>query len=396
MAVGARAIVRRGSPDGLARRALRLGAILLAAWCCLRWILAIPLPFIAGQGGLDYRIFRASALALLGGGDPYTLPPEFFPNLNHPAVTLLALPFALLPERWGFAAWVVASVFCYLLALGLAVITVGVPRAVWCRPLPLVLVLTYAGFASAIFMGQISPFLAPLLVVTWALARRGRFVAAATLLGALIALKLALLPLSALIVVRLVWREIAALGLGASVVSLAALPFVGIRGYRHWLALLSDVDYTALNTTNMSAVGLLYRIAPEAPRALATLGIVAACAIGLALARRAAPAGWHRVDWRVATLLPLALLSSPIAWDHYGPFLIPVAAITVVAWGRTPRRMRILLGCAAVCLLGALDLELLLGAVGLPAPHSGTILCAGLLLLLAAFLGSHLAAPDAA
>ena len=35
---------------------------------------------------------------MLNGGDPYALPAGLIPNLNHPAITLLASPFALLWE----------------------------------------------------------------------------------------------------------------------------------------------------------------------------------------------------------------------------------------------------------------------------------------------------------
>lgn len=259
-------------------------------------------------------------------------------------------------------------------------------RALWAHPLTIALALTYAGFAAALFEGQISPFLAPLLVAGWGAARRDRFVAAAALLGVLIALKVSLLPLAALILARRSWREILAFGAGGVGISLAMLPFVGVAGYRHWFALLGAVDYASLNTTNMSLTGWLYRLAPQTPQAFADVGIVAACVVGLLVAHAAPPRGWHPADWRVSVLLLLGLLSSPIAWDHYGPFLIPVAASILATWPRLLPPTRLVLVASAICLLAAPDLRLIGFLFVGAAPFLGMILCCGLVLALLALL----------
>lgn len=359
----------------------------LCLWLCIRWWLTVGARLLTdSQRGEDFAVFRASALALLHGGDPYTLPPALYPNRNHPLVILWSVPYALLPADLGYAAWLLTALVAYLLALALAVRVAKVPRALWSQPLTIALAMTYAGFAAALFEGQISPFLAPLLVAGWGAARRDRFVAAAALLGILIALKVSLLPLAALILARRSWREILALGAGGLGISLAMLPFVGVTGYRHWLALLGAVDYASLNTTNMSLTGWLYRFAPQTPQAFANVGIVAACVAGLIVARTVPPRGWHPADWRVSVLLLLGLLSSPIAWDHYGPFLIPVAASILAAWPCLSRSVRFVLVASAVCLLCALDLRLVGLLVVGAAPFLGLILCCGLLLALLALL----------
>jgi hypothetical protein len=370
----------------LPRALADLAGVAFCAWLALRWGLAVARPLLDGQGGHDFAIFRASALALLGGGDPYNLPPALDPSLNHPAVTLWAVPFALPPPPLGYALWIAAACVAYLLALVGAVRIAGLPRAIWCHPVAIVLAIGYAGFGAALVQGQISPFLLVPLVLAWGAYRRGQVLSAAALCGALIALKLTFLPLAALFLVRRAPREIGALAAGGFAVSLAALPFVGVEGYRHWLALLGAVDFAALNTTNMSLTGLLYRVTPDAPRVLANLGIAAACLAGLVVARAGAPRGWHPADWRVGALLLLSLLASPIAWDHYGPFLLPVAAGLLAARSRLARPARFAALAGALCLLDASGLRLLARLAGAAPPALGTILCAGLLLALAAHL----------
>ena len=94
-------------------------------------------------------------------------------------------------------------------------------------------------------------------------------------------------------------------------------------------------------------------------------------------------------------MLLLGLLSSPISWDHYGPFLIPVAASILATWPRLRPPTRFVLVASAVCLLGASDLRLVGFLVAGTAPFSGMILCWGLLLaLLALLMRGH--APGAA
>ncbi len=375
------------NPPFSARLIRRVGYGALCLWLCFRWCLTFGGRLLSDPlRGEDFAVFRASALALLHGTDPYSLPPGIFPNRNHPLVTLWSVPYALLSADLGYAAWLITALAAYLLALALAVRVVGLPRGLWAHPLTITIALTYAGLAAALFEGQISPFLAPLLVVAWGAARRDRFMLAAVLLGALIALKVTLLPLAALILARRSWREIGALGGGAAAVSLICLPFVGVSGYLHWFALLGAVDYASLNTTNMSLTGWLYHFVPDAPRFFANLGIAAACVAGLLVARAAPPRGWHPADWHIGVLVLLGLLSSPISWDHYGPFLIPVAAASLATWPRLLPVNRLALAAGALCVLCALDIRLLGFLFWDAAPLLGTILCGGLVLVLLALL----------
>jgi hypothetical protein len=244
-------------------------------------------------------------------------------------------------------------------------------------------------------MDQISPFLEPLVVLAWGLLRRDRTIVAAMLLGMIIALKLALLPLGALVLVRRRWQEpLAALG-GAVGISAAALPFVGFSGYHDWLTLLRSVDYVHLNVTNMSLVGLVFRlIHPAPPPYVATIitGVTFAVAVLVVLPR--VPSPWHSADWRFSILLLIGLLGSPIAWDHYGPLLIPVFATVLATWPRLAVYTRIPLAGGVALLLLATDFLAAEKAISSKPLTVGTILCGGLVLTVIGLLTALL--PHAA
>ena len=368
-----------------------VGTPVLALWLLYRaWMIAIAGIIAPGSQGNDFAIFRQSARLLLHGDNPYALPSSLNPNLNHPFVALWTVPFALPPAHIGFLLWDGLSLVAWLAALLLTVRVAGLPRHLWLRPLPIVFVLTYTGFMSAVQLGQISPFLTLLLVSGWALARRGRNTLACAIFGALIALKLALLPLAAIALAgdtrRSWWRGPAALLSGALGVSLAVLPFVGVVGYHRWLSGLAAVDYGSLFITNMSIVGWWFHLHPTSPALLAQVSTVLGCLAALLVVRSRAPRAWQPTDWRMGTLLVIALLTSPIAWDHYLPFLAPLGGGSVVAWPHLSQAARWCSIGGLVAVLGYLEIRSVIWTmVGWP-PRMGSILCIGLLFLLVALM----------
>jgi len=147
---------------------------------------------------VDFDTFRASAVALLDGGDIYHTPAKLR-NLNPPLLTVLLAPSALLDALTAYRVFVGLTLLMVVGAV-LAVarelrVTRGVTVAV------VLAVLASSPLHGTLVLGQIYPLLLAGLVAGWVAERRGHPLLAASLYGATVALKPSLAPLLLLPVV---------------------------------------------------------------------------------------------------------------------------------------------------------------------------------------------------
>ena len=279
----------------------------------------------------DFDTFRASAVALVQGGDIYDTPAKLR-NLNPPLLAVLLTPFALLD---ALPAYRVFTVLTLLLVVGAVLVvarelrlTAGVTTAV------VLVVLASSPLHGTLLLGQIYGLLLAGLVAGWVAERRGHPLLAAACFGVTVALKPSLAPLLLLPLALRRWRPAAA-GFGSAAgASLLGVLVAGPASGLQWLriGLTEPVPDTA---DNASLPGLAVRLGlPSAVGTLLGLAVLAGTLAVLGRRRREIdPAG--TAPWAV---LAAGLLMSPIAWHNYLMLLWPGVLLLLGRRGPAPYR----------------------------------------------------------
>jgi arabinofuranan 3-O-arabinosyltransferase len=281
---------------------------------------------------VDFDTFRASAVALVDGGDIYHTPAKLR-NLNPPLLTVLLAPSALLDALTAYRVFVGLTLLMAVGAVRAVArelrLTRGVTAAV------ALAVLASSPLHGTLVLGQIYPLLLAGLVAGWIAERRGHRLLAAALYGATVALKPSLAPLLLLPVATRRWRPAVTGWCAAAAASLLGVLVAGPASGLEWLRIgvTEPVPDTA---DNASLPGLAVRFG--LPAAVGTvLGLVVLGGTLLTLALRRAqvdPAG--TAPWAV---LGAGLLLSPIAWHNYLMLLWPgVLLLLECDSGKTPYR----------------------------------------------------------
>ncbi len=260
-----------------------------------------------------------------------------------PFMTLVTVPFVrafgVLGTQAAFAAIALAS-----LALTLWLIR----RELWPGAegtLMLAAALAVYGWApvvSVVRLQQPGLILVALLVAAWAWLRRGREVPA----GVAVAVAASLKVIPVLMVVPLLAlhrRAFAAAAVALAAVALLVLAEVPWRDLVEYRAAAAQVvDDYAHYPANISLLGLYTRVGHVVGLPLAAAkvaweasGVVLVAVWLWAIVRRRGPAGDRAavVDLEFAVGMGLMPLLSPVAWDHYGAFLIlPLAVLARRLW----------------------------------------------------------------
>ena len=278
----------------------------------------------------DFDTFRASAVALVQGGDIYDTPAKLR-NLNPPLLAVLLTPFALLDALLAYRLFTALTLLLVVGALLVVArelrLTARVTTAV------VLVVLASSPLHGTLLLGQIYGLLLVGLVAGWVAERRGHPLLAAACYGVTVALKPSLAPLLLLPLALRRWRPAAA-GFGAAAGAtllgvLVAGPASGLQWLR--IGLTEPVPDTA---DNASLPGLAVRLGlPAAVGTLLGLAVLAGTLAVLGRWRRQVdPAG--TAPWAV---LAAGLLMSPIAWHNYLMLLLPGVLLLLVLDGAPTR-----------------------------------------------------------
>jgi alpha-1,2-mannosyltransferase len=263
-------------------------------------------------GGGDFAIFRRAGSAVLHGHSPYV----------HPTLALLAandrfvyptpfalpfIPFAVVPEQAAAVAFLILAVAAVLGSLWL----LGV-RDWRCYGVSLLGVPVF----GALGIGSIGAFLLLLCALGWRF--RNRTVAGVPLALAAVA-KLFLWPVLVWLLVTRRFRALAAsvATIGATLVLWASIDAGGMRRYPETVRLLNEVQRWKSYSVQSLFISLHVSALPSelAAGAAAVVGVAA-----LVLLRRRGD------EVTFAAAVVLALIATPILWNHYLVLLlVPIA-----------------------------------------------------------------------
>lgn len=362
------------------------------------------LVFAWGTGlGVDFACFRAAALVITHGGNPYdfgqlwrmenalyNVPAHLHPGApayyyldryyNPPLFATAMAPLARLPFAQGYALYSAGVALCAVAGTVFTLLALGWTRR---RLLAVAIMLASPAFFIALRNGQQSTFMLFLLGAGLYALRRDR----PTLAGALLALTWIkphlLLPFALTAPLLFSSRRttirwytgfftVTALGLAAT---LATTGMVSIVAWIHRLFAYSDA-VGVLNTSLPSLSGMVMDLLPSpANKTAATILTLLGAATMLAVVVRARRR--HLSMWASMGVLVAAwLLFTPYAHANDGVLLlIPLA----VAWGRDARRHNSPLPLLALWAFSALPLAMLL-----PSPLSALTVVPAALAFMAA------------
>lgn len=307
-------------------------------WGCLYALVGLNILFqffisLPQDSLRDFGTFYESGRAALDGRNPYEIHEHSYrvtikhfdganPNLNPPASLLVFAPMSLFEPHATLQAVCWGSLILFLAVL-LALNRIYRPPGghwlvLWAMSMP--------GFWGTVMLGQIYVLLLAAVAAAWVLQDRGRLAWAGLLIGAMAAFKTNFLVWPVLLLIAGHWRTaIPALGSFAVLSALPVLLF-GVHVYSQWIEMVVNDDPSRiLWVTNMSVIAYASRLGLP----LAGTLIAGAILLGLAWwAWRSRPG--IRDTGLIATIA--SLLASPVAWIHYGLFLLPPLFAT--AWTR--------------------------------------------------------------
>jgi len=322
--------------------ALALLVALVAAYG--GWIVWV----VANNQALDYMVYFLSGAAYAHGESPYTMAKPSWRALaaglhishfawpyRYPPYTAALFrvlqPLGVQPVLVG---WLVVNAVALIVAAWVVAQALGGGRRV---AVSLALLLALGPAFDTLMFGQINGLLLLVLALAfWSLQRsRERLGGAALALGT--AIKVTPAVLLAWLAFRGRWRAVGAAGAALVLLSLAALPFVGLQGFvdywRHGLD-LARPDLVITGATNVSFVGAMGRLLPHHLDLARTLGRALAAAVVVVTVALCCPWGRRARDARLVplefSLIVAALpLLPPFTWFHQ---LVTLLIPMVVVW----------------------------------------------------------------
>ena len=308
----------------------------------LLWVVALTLLLVrgpisavftlySGVSGSDFEIFYESARVWLAGGSAYPAHTTG-PNLTVPHLMPVFGLLGMLPLPGAITAWLLLNAAGAWLAWRLIRQTLGLQVPTNVGILALVLALASLPSLQQIRYGQVGWVLMPVVTAAWVMAREGRPVGSAALMGALITVKPFFGLWLAYYVVRGHWKAVLVATAVAGTIVLTSIGLQGAEMWWQWKALALRDWYGQHD--NASVMGVLARTLGHHP---ATWVWVLACLPVLAVAAWSLMRQPRSVDRDWLVVSGAALLLSPIGWRYYACFLLgPILA--TLQWHQWPVR----------------------------------------------------------
>jgi hypothetical protein len=308
----------------------------------------------------DFGVFYESAERARTAARPYVPPVRDGratrpPNLTPPHVVAALMPLSLLPPFVALGVWAAASVLSAGAALSIVFHESGLRWSARTALLTVAAVMGTAATGALIYSAQITWLLWAPLTLSWAYARRGRWIAAATILGVVASIKPFLLLFLPVFLAAGALRASLTLVGSACACYLVGLAALGVDAFADWVNGLRAVSWSG-HIWNGSLLAYIQRAFLGTPRSswpLEPVGIapmligpiwfVSAMAIGIVTARALPrrPRLAIDVDRLFAITLAASFLLSPLAWIYYD-FLLAAPFVALAASSQWRTRGRLL------------------------------------------------------
>lgn len=283
----------------------------------------------------DFRRYYADAQLLAHGGDPWqaqlaqsatslrqiAYPPAFYFTFS---------PLCRFRPRTAYWIWETLQFFCLVSALIITLHEVGAAASGNFVRSAFAFAFLFPPLQNAIHWGQPTPLLLLLLVASWSCARGGREFTAGLLLGAASLLKIFPLVVGGYFLFRRRWKVLAS-GISFTLgISAFLFAFYGVQRNLEFIS-ISPVWLD--RASNLSIIGNLHCLLAQTGGTGATTGpimfaLASLACISLLLCSGITTSRVLDDDAQVSVLcfslwMLMAILLSPVAWDHYLVLLIP-------------------------------------------------------------------------
>jgi hypothetical protein len=274
----------------------------------------------------------------------------------HPPTLLVAVA----PWIWWFGADV-TYILLSLASIAAGVIASQLLIAAW-NPAPspaerwltALAVVSWQPVLASVRDGQVSVIIGGLLVAAWSACRNGRFVPGGVVVGMASALKL----YPAVILVLLAVRQRAAHAAAVSVLVAAGVFATLIGGVQIWAEYFASAQAIGRSFAAASHnLAIVARVAPATTPDWLPFWYAAVCAGLLSVTLLAIGSDkWtdrrtFSMDLDFGLFICLAMLLSPVAWQHYTFMLIQPLAVTLVVARRASQRWPLVCWTLAVLVL---------------------------------------------
>ena len=290
---------------------------------------------ITAPESTDFAVFVLNARGWLSGV-PYP-PGSTDPNLPH--VILCFVPFALMPLSIALPVWLVISYAAAAAALGQIArhlperpsAALGLTGIAMLAASPPVLIVTATG-------NMIFP-LWWLMTLAWGLARSGRSIASAALMGLLMSIKPFLSLWLPFYVLRRDWTSAVVASGDAAATLLLSVLVTGVDTWRAWIEVLGRLEWYD-SRYNVSVFGTLAR-AWQPSVVLWAVACLIVCVSAAVQIRR--DAGVDRA-WAILGLV--SMLLAPLSWRYYLLFALGPLTALVMSGALRPLSVGLLLSFA--------------------------------------------------
>jgi hypothetical protein len=288
----------------------------------------------------DFRRYYADAQLLAHGGDPWQAQlaksATSVPQIVYPPAFYFAFsPLCRFRPRTAYWMWEILQLACLLAALIITLHEIGAGASGNFVRSVFAFALLFPPLHSAIHWAQPTPLLLLLLVASWSCARGGRELTAGLLLGAATLLKVFPLLVGGYFLFRNRWRVLSSGILFTLVVSAAMVAFYGIQRNLEFVSATRISAFWLDRASNLSIIGNLHCLlartgetgSPAGAIFFAALASLACTSLlvcsGITTLRVSdTSAQVSGLCWSFWVLV--AILLSPVAWDHYLVLLIPM------------------------------------------------------------------------
>jgi len=275
------------------------------------------------------------------GGQTHLVSPHLSPH--PPPVALFSLPLGKLSLQQASVAWLLLEFACLFTAIYLLMVGIKGKKKLMLTTLLTAVSLSWGPVRDDLVLGQWGFILLLLIVAVWLAYRNERTILSGVFLGLVLALKLFAAPILIYLLIKRKWKAVFAAGMVVLTTNFLAGLMIGFDRVWYYYTTVAgsifpiyraeernislwSVGWKLFEGTGSWLDGLHAPPLVDAPTVAPYVSVILPAAfliLGLYLAHKASS-----IDIALALLVPVSILTAPVAWSHYLVLLIlPLAVL---------------------------------------------------------------------